>query len=174
MIYRSLRECANDLERNKQLIRIKTELDPDLEIAIFRHRIFVLPEKLILSSSKKSGIGSRQRISWLVTRVMSSSTFDNWIAHKPLFAPTSRIRSFVPSQFWKKFWKSKNSSPSYVPVGLADLLTNLVPSKNLAILISRKNFNSKSRIPAILAAAKSCFQIMPNPSDWNGKRNTLF
>lgn len=40
MIYRSLRECANDLERSKQLIRIKTELDPDLEIAEVHRRIF--------------------------------------------------------------------------------------------------------------------------------------
>jgi 4-hydroxy-3-polyprenylbenzoate decarboxylase len=40
MSYKSLRECANDLERSGQLIRIKEELDPDLEIAEVHRRIY--------------------------------------------------------------------------------------------------------------------------------------
>ncbi|MCB0663043.1 MAG: UbiD family decarboxylase, partial [Saprospiraceae bacterium] len=40
MSYKSLRECANDLEKTGQLIRIKEELDPDLEIAEVHRRIY--------------------------------------------------------------------------------------------------------------------------------------
>ena len=40
MSYSSLREAVNDLEKTGQLIRIKTELDPDLEIAEVHRRIY--------------------------------------------------------------------------------------------------------------------------------------
>ena len=39
-MYRSLKEAALDLEKNGELIRIKTELDPNLEIAEVHRRIF--------------------------------------------------------------------------------------------------------------------------------------
>jgi 4-hydroxy-3-polyprenylbenzoate decarboxylase len=40
MSYKSLRECANDLEKTGQLVRIKEELDPNLEIAEVHRRIY--------------------------------------------------------------------------------------------------------------------------------------
>lgn len=40
MAYKSLRQAAQDLERNGQLLRIKTEVDPDLEIAEIHRRVF--------------------------------------------------------------------------------------------------------------------------------------
>lgn len=40
MAYRSLREAALDLERNGQLLRIKSEVDPDLEMAEIHRRYF--------------------------------------------------------------------------------------------------------------------------------------
>ena len=35
-----MRAAANDLERTGQLVRIKEELDPDLEIAAVHRRVF--------------------------------------------------------------------------------------------------------------------------------------
>ena len=40
MSYASLRSCANDLERTNQLVRIKGEVDPDLEMAEIHRRFF--------------------------------------------------------------------------------------------------------------------------------------
>jgi len=40
MSYKSLRHCVNDLERTGQLVRIKAELDPDLEIAEIHRRVY--------------------------------------------------------------------------------------------------------------------------------------
>ena len=40
MSYSSLRACADDLERNGHLIRVKEEVDPDLEIAEIHRRVF--------------------------------------------------------------------------------------------------------------------------------------
>ena len=40
MSYRSLRDCVKDLERNGHLIRIKDEVDPELEMAEIHRRVF--------------------------------------------------------------------------------------------------------------------------------------
>ena len=40
MAYTSLRAAAEDLERNRELLRVRTELDPELEIAEVHRRIF--------------------------------------------------------------------------------------------------------------------------------------
>src|SRR5262245_58415844 len=39
MSYRTLRECVDDLERNKQLIRIDCEVDARLEVAAIHRRV---------------------------------------------------------------------------------------------------------------------------------------
>ncbi len=40
MSYRSLHECLNDLEKNGHLVRIKEEVDPDLEMAAIHLKMF--------------------------------------------------------------------------------------------------------------------------------------
>jgi UbiD family decarboxylase len=40
VIYRSLEECVLDLERNKQLVRIREEVDPNLEMAEIHRRVY--------------------------------------------------------------------------------------------------------------------------------------
>ncbi len=40
MSYRSLKECADDLEKHGKLVRIKTEVDPNLEMAEIHRRVF--------------------------------------------------------------------------------------------------------------------------------------
>ncbi len=40
MIYKSLRQCVDDLEQNGHLIRIKEEMDPNLEMAEIQRRVY--------------------------------------------------------------------------------------------------------------------------------------
>src|SRR3954462_15571743 len=40
MGYQTLRECVDDLERNKKLIRIDAEVDANLEVAEIQRRVF--------------------------------------------------------------------------------------------------------------------------------------
>ena len=40
MSYKSLRACVHDLEKNGHLIRIKSEVDPDLEMAEIHRRVY--------------------------------------------------------------------------------------------------------------------------------------
>src|SRR3954465_13391602 len=40
MGYRTLRDCIDDLERNKQLVRIDAEVDANLEVAEIQRRVY--------------------------------------------------------------------------------------------------------------------------------------
>jgi 4-hydroxy-3-polyprenylbenzoate decarboxylase len=40
MIYKSLKECVDDLARNGHLVRIREEMDPDLEMAEIQRRVY--------------------------------------------------------------------------------------------------------------------------------------
>ena len=40
MAYKSLRDCVNDLENNRKLLRIKEEVDPNLEMAEIHRQVF--------------------------------------------------------------------------------------------------------------------------------------
>lgn len=48
MIYHSLRECAQDLEKHGMLVRVKEEVDPNLEMAEIHRRVFEIGGPAIL------------------------------------------------------------------------------------------------------------------------------
>jgi 4-hydroxy-3-polyprenylbenzoate decarboxylase len=53
MGYRILRECVDDLERNKQLVRIETEVDPRLEVAEIQRRVYAAGGPALLFTKVK-------------------------------------------------------------------------------------------------------------------------
>jgi len=73
MSYKSLRACANDLEKHGRLIRIKTEVDPNLEIAEIHRRIYAKQGPAILFEKVKGSpfqaisniYGTNERIDWI-------------------------------------------------------------------------------------------------------------
>ena len=48
MIYKSTLDCVNDLEKNGHLVRIKEEVDPNLEMAAIQLRVFENGGKAVL------------------------------------------------------------------------------------------------------------------------------
>ena len=58
MAYKSLQECVDDLDKNGQLIRIKEEVDPYLEMAAIHLRIHEAKGKAVLFEKVK---GSRYK-----------------------------------------------------------------------------------------------------------------
>lgn len=58
MAYKNLRECIDDLEKNGHLIRIKEEVDPELEMAAIHLKVHAAGGKAILFEKVK---GSRYR-----------------------------------------------------------------------------------------------------------------
>lgn len=73
MSYRNLREAANDLERSGQLVRVKEEVDPNLEMAEIHRRIFDAGGPAILFERVKGSpfqaisniYGTYERTEWL-------------------------------------------------------------------------------------------------------------
>lgn len=53
MIYRTLEDCLKDLEKNGQLVRIKEEVDPNLEMAAIHLRVFAKNGPAILFEKVK-------------------------------------------------------------------------------------------------------------------------
>lgn len=53
MSYKSLRDCANDLEKTGQLIRIKEEVDPNLEMAAIHLRVYAAQGPALLFENVK-------------------------------------------------------------------------------------------------------------------------
>lgn len=77
-MYRSMQQCVDDLEKTGQLIRIKTPLDPNLEIAEVHNRIFekqgpaILFENVIGSPFRAlSNIyGTFERTDWIFRKTL--------------------------------------------------------------------------------------------------------
>lgn len=73
MSYKSLRACANDLEKHGRLIRINTEVDPNLEMAEIHRRIYAKQGPAILFEKVKGSpfqaisniYGTNERIDWI-------------------------------------------------------------------------------------------------------------
>src|SRR6187397_437546 len=72
MAYTSLEECLLDLEKNGQLIRIKEEVDPYLEIAAIHLRIHEAGGKAILFEKVK---GSKFRAASNIFGTLERSKF---------------------------------------------------------------------------------------------------
>src|SRR6186997_165080 len=53
MGYRTLQECITDLERNKQLLRINTEVDAHLEVAEIQRRVYAAGGPALLFTNVK-------------------------------------------------------------------------------------------------------------------------
>lgn len=77
-MYASMQQCVNDLEKSGQLLRIKTPLDPNLEIAEVHRRIFesggpaILYENIIGSPFRgiSNIYGTFERTDWLFRKTL--------------------------------------------------------------------------------------------------------
>lgn len=72
MIYQNLQACIDDLEKNGHLIRIKEEVDPDLEMAAIHLRVFAKGGPALLFESVK---GSKYRTVSNLFGTMARSKF---------------------------------------------------------------------------------------------------
>jgi 4-hydroxy-3-polyprenylbenzoate decarboxylase len=97
MGHRSLRECVNDLERSRRLVRIEQEVDPHLEAAEIHRRVFRAGGPAILFTRVKG-----------CTFPMVSNLFGTIERARYLFRDTlEAVRRLVelkvdPAAFWKR------------------------------------------------------------------------
>jgi 4-hydroxy-3-polyprenylbenzoate decarboxylase len=77
-MYASLREAANDLEKNGHLLRISAEVDPDLEMAEIHRRVFAAGGPAILFEKVKGSpfqalsnlYGTKERTDFLFRKTL--------------------------------------------------------------------------------------------------------
>ena len=129
MAYKSLQECIDDLDKSGQLIRIKEEVDPYLEMAAIHLRIFEAKGKAILFEKVK---GSRyQAVSNLFgTTTRSQYLFRDTLPNvKKMIAlksdPMSAIKNPIQNigvalAAWKALPK-KVSAHSFEKIKISDL-----------------------------------------------------
>ncbi|RYZ51528.1 MAG: UbiD family decarboxylase [Sphingobacteriales bacterium] len=72
MSYRSLEECLNDLERHGHLVRIREEVDPDLELAAIQLKVYEQEGPALLFENVK---GSRFRAASNIFGTLDRSRF---------------------------------------------------------------------------------------------------
>ena len=72
MAYKSMEECLLDLEKNGQLIRIKEEVDPHLEMAAIHLRMYEMAGPALLFENVK---GSQYRAASNIFGTLDRSRF---------------------------------------------------------------------------------------------------
>src|SRR5437660_7230166 len=103
MGYRTLRECIKDLERNKQLVRIDTEVDARLEVSEIQRRVYQAQGPALLFTRVK---GCRFP--------MASNLFGTLDRTRFLFRDMlDAVRHLVelkidPAAFWKNPWRYRD------------------------------------------------------------------
>jgi 4-hydroxy-3-polyprenylbenzoate decarboxylase len=100
MGYRNLRECVNDLERHRQLLRIDAEIDPHLEMAEVQRRVYRAGGPALLFTRVKG-----------CAFPMVGNLFGTLQRTRFLFRDTlAVVRKLVelkvePAAFWKAPWR---------------------------------------------------------------------
>ncbi len=103
MSYRSLRQCANDLERSGRLIRIRSEVDPYLEMAEIQRRVYAEQGPALLFEKVKNSpfqaisnlYGTKERTRYIFRDTLADAM--NLIAIKA--NPEKALKN--PFKYWK-------------------------------------------------------------------------
>jgi 4-hydroxy-3-polyprenylbenzoate decarboxylase len=100
MGYRNLRECVQDLERTKQLVRIEQEVDPHLEAAEIHRRVCQAQGPAVFYERVK---GSRFR---MLSNLFGTIERTRFLFRDALDAVRKLVELKVdPANFWKNPWR---------------------------------------------------------------------
>ena len=129
MAYKSLQECIDDLDKSGQLIRIKEEVDPYLEMAAIHLRIFEAKGKAILFEKVKGSkyqavsnlFGTTTRSQYLFRDTLPNVKKMIALKSDPMSAIKNPIQNIgVALAAWKALPK-KVSSHSFEKINISDL-----------------------------------------------------
>ncbi|MDG1476390.1 MAG: UbiD family decarboxylase [Vicingaceae bacterium] len=131
MIYKSTLDCVNDLEKNDHLIRIKEEVDPNLEMAAIQLRVFEQGGKAVLFENIKGCdfmavsnlFGTLERSEFIFRNTFKKVQQLIELKNDPLKAIKSPIKNFSLGLMAKNALPKKVSSlPSYMKETTIDKL----------------------------------------------------
>jgi len=131
MVYKSTLDCVNDLEKNGHLVRIKEEVDPNLEMAAIQLRIFEQSGKAVLFENVKGCefmavsnlFGTLERSEFIFRNTFKKVKQLIELKGDPLKAIKSPIKNFSLGLMAKNALPKKVSSlPSYMKETTIDKL----------------------------------------------------
>ncbi|MGB0882613.1 MAG: UbiD family decarboxylase [Vicingaceae bacterium] len=131
MIYKSTLDCVNDLEKNGHLVRIKEEVDPNLEMAAIQLRVFEQGGKAVLFENIKGCefmavsnlFGTLERSEFIFRNTFKKVQQLIELKNDPLKAIKSPIKNFSLGLMAKNALPKKVSSlPSYMKETTIDKL----------------------------------------------------
>lgn len=131
MIYKSTLDCVNDLEKNGHLVRIKEEVDPNLEMAAIQLRVFENGGKAVLFENIKgcefmavsNMFGTLERSEFIFRNTFKKVQQLIELKNDPLKAIKSPIKNFSLGMMAKNALPKKVSSlPSYMKETTIDKL----------------------------------------------------
>lgn len=119
MSYSSLQDCINDLEKNKQLVRVKEEVDPYLEMAAIHLRVFEVNGPAILFENIKGSkfpavsnlYGNKKRIEFIFRDTLESVKTMIRLKGDPMAALKQ------PHRYLSTAFKALNALPKKVAKG---------------------------------------------------------
>ena len=131
VIYKSTLDCVNDLEKNGHLVRIKEEVDPNLEMAAIQLRVFEQSGKAVLFENIKGCefmavsnlYGTLERSEFIFRNTFKKVQQLIELKNDPLKAIKSPIKNFSLGLMVKNALPKKVSSlPSYMKETTIDKL----------------------------------------------------
>ncbi len=131
MIYKSTLDCVNDLEKNGHLIRVKEEVDPNLEMSAIQLRVFEQGGKAVLFENIKGCdfmavsnlFGTLERSEFIFRNTFKKVQQLIELKNDPLKAIKSPIKNFSLGLMAKNALPKKVSSlPSYMKETTIDKL----------------------------------------------------
>lgn len=174
-MYKSLEECLTDLERHKQLVRIQTEVDPNLEMASIHLRVHEAGGPALLFERVK---GSRYRAASNLFGTLDRSRFlfrKNWdqvrkiidLRNDPMAALRQPFRNLGTGLAALKALPLKKADNTFQKVSISDLpQIRHWPMDGGAFVTLPQVFTEDPNAPGLMKANLGMYRIQLSGNDY--------
>ncbi len=181
MNYRSLSECITDLEKHGHLVRIKDEVDPDLEMAAIHVRVFRNGGPAILFEKVKGSeymavsnlFGSLERSKFMFRGRLGKMQHMVELRNNPLAALKSPFRYFGTGLAALKALPKKSSfeSAGFKEIKISDLpLIKHWPMDGGAFVTMPQVYSEDIDKPGVMASNLGMYRIQLNGNNYELNR----
>ena len=184
MPYRSLEECLLDLEKNDRLVRIKEEVDPDLEMAAIHLRVHEAQGPALLFENVKGcrfraasnifGTIDRSRFIFRDTLTVVQQLLE--LKNNPVNAFKSPLKNFGAGLAALKSFPLKNPLTCPVmaqQVNITDLpLIKHWPADGGAFVTLPQVYTEDPDMPGIMNSNIGMYRIQLNGNDYDTNKET--
>jgi 4-hydroxy-3-polyprenylbenzoate decarboxylase len=177
MNYKSLNECLNDLEKNGHLVRIKEEVDPDLEMATIHLKVFAKNGPALLFEKVKGSkfmavsnlFGTTERSKFMFRDTFATMQQLVMLRNNPLAALKQPFKYAATGFAALKALPKKNSfsSAGFEEIKISDLpLIKHWPMDGGAFVTLPQVYSEDCDKPGVMASNLGMYRIQLNGNDY--------